>query len=384
MGILSKPLYITDKRIRVMNIKASLKETKLSRWFGGLLATATMAGLSSCSMMTEDLDDCPWGLYVNFKYDYNIERADIFKDQVGGVTLYVFDDAGKLVERREVTNAKDGDALKSYGYKMHFTDLPAGKYKLYAMGMQKGYDETLATDGAKSRRTEPQMGDAPQKLQVRLDRSAEADVEGRYAVEHENLPMDTLWMSREEVEATVEPLDTYSPTYATVPLIRNTKRLNVSVRQIADPMEITADDFDYYITDANGLLSYNNEVLEDQKLKYTPYKTWTTTEEVTDNEQRNAAHAEFNFNRLIDHNDANKDARLVIINKKTRDAVLDINLPAYLAEGRAAFEMDNYSAQEYLDRQHDYTLDLYLDGSKWIYMDIKVLSWSIRKQNVDL
>ena len=40
-----------------------------------------VAALSSCDMMTEDLSDCPTGLYVNFVYDYNIQRADMFKDQ---------------------------------------------------------------------------------------------------------------------------------------------------------------------------------------------------------------------------------------------------------------------------------------------------------------
>ena len=54
---------------------------------GVLLLTAAIV-LNSCSMMTEDLSDCPTGLYVNFVYDYNIQRADMFKDHVGGLTLY--------------------------------------------------------------------------------------------------------------------------------------------------------------------------------------------------------------------------------------------------------------------------------------------------------
>ena len=41
---------------------------------------------TSCDMMKEDRDDCPTGLYVNFVYDYNIQRADMFKDHVGSVS----------------------------------------------------------------------------------------------------------------------------------------------------------------------------------------------------------------------------------------------------------------------------------------------------------
>lgn len=366
-----------------MNIKASFNKASIRRWLGVTAAATVLAGLSSCSMMTEDLDDCPWGLYVNFKYDYNIDRADIFKDHVGGVTLYVFDDAGKLVQKREVTNAKDGDALKSYGYKMHFTDLPVGKYKLYAMAMQKGYDEALATDGAKYRRSEPQTGEAPEKLQVRLDRAAKADAEGFFDVENKKQPLDTLWMSREGVEATVEPLDTYSPTYATVPLIRDTKRLTMTLRQIDEPMGITTGDFDIYITDSNGLIHHDNTVENDGKLRYTPYAEWNTVEDAKENEKRNVVHAELNFNRLIYNNDVTKDAKLVVKNKKTGEAVVDVNLPAYLAQGRDAFSY-GYSAQEYLDRQHDYYLDLFLIGGRWVYMDLHVLSWSVRIQNSEL
>ena len=42
----------------------------------GLVAVVAALTLSSCNWMTEDLSDCPTGLYVNFVYDYNIQRAD--------------------------------------------------------------------------------------------------------------------------------------------------------------------------------------------------------------------------------------------------------------------------------------------------------------------
>ena len=59
----------------------------------GFVAVLAAMALSSCDMMTEDLDDCPTGLYVNFVYDYNIQRADMLKDHVGGLTLYVYDES---------------------------------------------------------------------------------------------------------------------------------------------------------------------------------------------------------------------------------------------------------------------------------------------------
>jgi len=341
-----------------------------------------MAALASCSMMEDDRTDCPTGLYVNFKYDYNMQRADMFKDQVGWLRLYVVDADGKLVEQQEVSNLYDGDALRTYGYQMHLPSLKEGTYSLYADAFQKDYAETQEGNGAKYHLTELKKDDDISHLQATLDSKEQPDVDGRYEVEQNALPLDTLWKSLGNIKVTVK--EGAKPSTVTVPLIRDTKRLNISLRQLENPLEIKASDFDYYITDNNGLLAYNNDVVEDKPLIYKPYRKWTTVEEVTPNEKRNAAHAELNFNRLIDHNDAKKDARLVIQEKATGTKILDINLPAYLSEGRGAFEMENYSEQEYLDRQHDYTLDLYLQGSKWVYMDIKVLSWSVRIQNIDL
>ena len=40
-----------------------------------LLALTANLLLTACSMMETDLSGCPTGLYVGFKYDYNVERA---------------------------------------------------------------------------------------------------------------------------------------------------------------------------------------------------------------------------------------------------------------------------------------------------------------------
>ena len=63
----------------------------MKKWFAAWCGlTAACAMTTSCSMMQDDLDDCPTGLYLSFKYDYNLQRADMFNDHVGAVTVYVF------------------------------------------------------------------------------------------------------------------------------------------------------------------------------------------------------------------------------------------------------------------------------------------------------
>ena len=91
------------------------------------------------------------------------------------------------------------------------------------------------------------------------------------------------------------------------------------------------------------------------------------------------------FNRLmLDDQDIDNNASLQIHNKKTGDLVANVNLPYILSVGRQAYEIQNYGHQEYLDREHDYHLDFFLKGGKWIAVEIHVLSWSKRIQNVEL
>jgi hypothetical protein len=54
-----------------------------------------------------------------------------------------------------------------------------------------------------------------------------------------------------------------------------------------------------------------------------------------------------------------------------------------------AYEIYNYSPQEYLDREYDYRLELFLKNGKWaqgafICVCVDVLSWARRIQYVEL
>lgn len=66
---------------------------------------------------------------------------------------------------------------------------------------------------------------------------------------------------------------------------------------------------------------------------------------------------------------------------------MNIDLCYYLSLARNAYEIQNYSPQEYLDREYDYRLDFGIEGSgpeetwKYVTISINVLSWAIRIQN---
>lgn len=359
------------------------------------LALVSLMMLSGCEMMKEDVDDTYCGLFVCFKYDYNLQRADMFKDHVGGVTLYVFDSDGRYVRSYENNNIPQMGTLLydgSYQYCMKIDDLPKGDYRFVALANQKAYEGTLSTSGAKYRRSSLSKGDASESLTVTLDR--EKSVTGPYDVANgialcpvdNAAPLDTLWHGMTGSEAVhVEP-NGYATT--TISMVRDTKMLTIGLHNLdQDRTDISADEFEVFIVDKNGKLAYNNELLSDDYLIYTPFHTWDTKSNdgygtVTDK----TAHFSLTFNRLIWYDKAEQNAVLFIYNKATGKQVAAINLTDFLAQGRNAYDQYAYSRQEYLDRSYDYYMDFFIKNDVWQYADVRinVLSWAQRIQNVQL
>ena len=465
----------------------------------------------ACTMMEDDRSDCPTGLYVRFVYDYNTQRADMFKDHVGYVTVYVYDESGNKVAEKSVSNTLATMPLAQYGYTMHFTpeELSSAsgsyadvsstthRYRLQAVAMQKDWDAALATPGAKYRRNNPTNQNS---LTITLDYDAalvpgtapvptpvpdagtapvptpvlnaapvpnaapipatipnaapvpasvpdaapipatvpDGSPSGLHAVSNA-APLDTLWHTLKvmttapmdgitvpTIAKTTKPYSVYPvedqlvtvqdgyATYATISLIRDTKHLNITLRQLDDPATINADDYEVIILDNNATLAADNSLATSDSLKYAPYAQWTTrydedgihiegdihpapipegapqrevaarrAEALT---TERTAHYNLMFNRLVYDEDALKNARLRIRNIKSGEQVADINLASWLAEGRIAYDFYNYSPQEYLDREYDYALNFFLKGDKWQYCDIQIhiLAWALRKQNVVL
>lgn len=344
----------------------------------GLLSLLACCLLGSCDgLMHDDLPPCETGAYLHFVYDYNIQRADMFNDHVGGLVVFVYDENGKFVTRQEAANSSLAQPLKSHDFAMQL-QLQPGKYRFATFAFQKKYEDALAQPGAKFQIALPQQGDNITALHARLDRE-----QGK--VNNQSQPLDTLWqgLSNELVE--VKDLQV---TRHTIGLVRDTKQLTISLHQTDEPANINADDFSYQITNANGDISYDNSLLPDEELTYTPYYTWTTEFKDTEsNVKERTAHAALMFSRLIWHpaEENDKNAILTITNKITGEEVARINLADFLAQGRGAFEARHYSEQEFLDREYDYKLDFFLQGNQWKYakLSISILDWSKRIQRVD-
>ncbi len=71
---------------------------------GWLACLLLVLSVTSCTdLIFDSREGCERGVYVNFKYDYNLYRADMFADHVGEVighrTKRFFQWSGKMGER---------------------------------------------------------------------------------------------------------------------------------------------------------------------------------------------------------------------------------------------------------------------------------------------
>lgn len=355
------------------------------------LALVSLMLLSSCEMMKEDVDDTYCGLFVCFKYDYNLQRADMFKDHVGGVTLYVFNSDGTFIRSYENNNVPQMGTLLydgTYAYTMRIDDLPDGEYRFVALANQRSYDETLQTRGAKYRRTVLDPGDGFNDLVVTLDRESPAlQVTGLTSPVKKvsNVaPLDTLWHGMSGEQPVFVQHNGYSTT--TISMTRDTKMLTLGLHNLdQDRTNISSDDFDVYILDKNGIIAYNNDLMPDDMLLYTPFHAWNTqSNDGYGNITDATAHYSICFNRLLWNEKADKNALLLIYNHHNGNQVAAINLTDFLAQGRNAYDQYAYSRQEYLDRSYDYYMDFFIKNDTWQYADVRinVLSWAKRIQNV--
>lgn len=350
-----------------------------------LIALVSLATLTSCDMMKEDEDLTDCGLFVTFKYDYNLQRADMFGDHVGGVTLYVFDSEGNFIRTYENNNIPSMGMMLDgqYTHAMQILDLPDGKYRFIALANQKSYDATLATVGAKYRRSTLTAGDENEKLTVILDR--EPSVGGANPMVSNEAPLDTLWHGMTGSEA-IEVKST-DKSVAHISMMRDTKMLTIGLHNLDAPTDINTDDFEYFIVDNNGHLAYNNNLLADDDIVYTPFHTWNTeSQDANGALSYKTAHACLTFNRLIWSDTPDENALLIIRNKNTGKEVCAINLTDFLSQGRNAYDYYAYSRQEYLDRAYDFYLDFFIRNEVWQYAEVRinVLSWAKRIQNVEL
>lgn len=365
------------------------------------LMLAGAVSMMSCQkhLVFEDEGNCEDVVEVYIKYDYNIQRADMRAAHVGWAQVYALDQNGKVAAVKTVSPEEAADKNST----VRFDGLHPGRYTFVAMAMQSPYEKLAKGEDSRFRATFPSVGSAVSDLTVKLDRNA---VPGSdlCAVDAPANGLDTLWMGR-----SIKPQGIVMPEEVdqrgnvicdTISLVRDTKYLHLTLHQLENRADIHDADFAVRIIDANGCLAWDNSLVKDADLLYTPHASWTTalsqkgvpyySEEAASHAPADdpiverAAHFDISFSRLMYYMSSaqGNNAELQIVNVSTGEEVARINLPYYLAFGRDAFAVNRYSEQEYLDREYDYHLDFFLQNGDWKYISLKVniMDWSKRFQ----
>lgn len=344
-----------------------------------LSAVIAMMLLTACdSLFNVQEGDCSVTYKVQFRYEKNLKWADAFANEVKSVRLFAFNEDGELVWK----NSESGPALAANGYAMNL-DLAPGKYHLLAWC-------GLDNDGSR-----PENFSLPlmeigeygiEKLSTKLiaDRN-----EGEATVSDQR-----LWgLYHGELDVEILPEDEAEPgTYVeTMYLTKDTNHIRVILQHLSAE-DLDPNDFTFEIGADNGSLDcFNIPIPNDPIL----YKTWDVKNgEAGVGKEDTRANivmvkgviADMHVSRMMASH--KKDMMLYIRDKNKQEPIAKIPVIQYALLAKEYYEAEyghDMDDQEFLDREDEYTLTLFLDQDhKWLSSQIMIHSWVVVPNNVDL
>lgn len=336
-----------------MTMTARLKEY-LTWWAARTIVLAAVFCCTACESVFDEEGDCTPRYFVRFVYDMNMLRADAFSTQVESVDLYVFDaESGTYIAHF----ADKGEALASGSYKMP-VELAPGKYDLVAWCGLADNDDDF---------TVPSVIAKPADLVCTMARSHDG------TAAYSNRHLHALYHGT----VTVDLPDAEGEHTATVRLTKDTNNINLSLQHAAGPLD--PDDFEVTLTDNNGLMAYDNSLLADEQITYYP---WSQSSgkldlqgEMAGNSEKGFLMAELSTARLM----ANHEVRVNIVDKQKGKTVFSIPVVQWALMLRSANHA-SMGEQEYLDREDEYSLMVFLDDDNkdgWTAMSIYINGWHV-------
>lgn len=337
----------------------SIKQLSNKLAFTTSLAAALLA-VVGCSLVHEDLPECPAQLSVSFVYDYNLDFSDAFSKQVESVNVWAFDKNGALAW----SGSASGDALKQDGFKID-TPLGEGTYDFVSWcGLLDNGDFDLQTYTPASK----------EELEVKL-----RTVAGTYGANVSKSHFHRLFNgSALGVDYRIDPMNP-SITTAEVKLMKDTKDIRVMLMHL-DGSPLANPDFSATITYADSWYAWNNDLIAGcPTVTYEPwnvkYGQTTRPGKPKPGEADTAAALLFEFStgRLM----AGGDAILTIHRNWDDRDIVSIRLIDFLLMVRGHYDISD--DQEYLDRQDDYSLVFFLDSNSTWYeaAGIYINSWAV-------
>lgn len=342
----------------------------------GLMAGMLLLPLTSCedSFLFDKEGDCEPHYYMRYVFDMNMNYADAFASKVHSVNLFVFDaETGEFVKELTETGAVLDVEPWDGGYLMPL-DLKPGRYEFVAWcGLDNNKDHFTVGRDIKNK----------EDLICRMAR--EIDGEGNHS---QNEMLTPLFHG-----TTIEVLPDNEGTYIyTTYLIKDTNNINISMQHISG-LPLTKEMFTVKMVEGNGLMHYDNSLLDDNDVTYSP---WTVSQGIVDAygdvdvvgteapefdpDAINFFKAELSTARLM----ADRDPKIVITDNETGNVVYTIPIVQWAKMLRSE-QHSNMTDQEYLDREDEYNIMLYLDHKEgWKAARIFINSWRVVNNETEM
>ena len=336
---------------------------------GRMLAILPLAGfLSACGLVREDLPACPSPVVeLRFVYDYNMEFANAFHNQVDCLSAYIFDNDGFLVAMEKVT---DRALLSDEDWRMR-PELPEGDYHVIAYG---GMD----CEQSSFSRTTLETGSRKTDLHVQLHPACLTDDARRRLHNHYYGAAEFSVRSEED-------------TRATVSMMRNTNSIQVALQHL-DGSPVDCNDFTFEIADDNNDFDHENNLLATGEITYKPWNTDNRGGgDEEDTPSWNAALAQFTTSRLVLPTAANgkqTGTSLHVRRASDGETVFRIPLLYYMLlfkHDNSGAGLDGMGDQEYLDRENSWNFVFFLDNNNfWVRTRLVINDWEVRLNGTDM
>ncbi|MDD4516686.1 FimB/Mfa2 family fimbrial subunit [Massilibacteroides sp.] len=318
------------------------------------------------SCIDEKRDDCG-EVSVGFDYSYNILSSNAFAEQVNKVTLYMFDQNGTLVWKEA-----SGEMNFTNDYKMIIPDPKVGEYKFVAWAQSNKLKED----------------DADFKIPDLIVGASVLDDLSYYVRRNsgiQNKELNNLLIGATDVSIN----GGLSSQHIEIPLKKVNNKIRIVLLPSTENEGLDINNFNINIVDniGNGHLRYDYSLLRDEPISYQPYYAANVTprpsEILSPNELQQAAVAEINVSRMQIREQNVDNIRLQITSKKTQEEIVSVNLPWFFS----LISMEshkNWDLQEYLDRQDEYSITLFLSQGTWMQATIIINGWVINNLSIGM
>ena len=314
-----------------------------------LFTIVCVMAVLSCTWVKDDTDNCPYGFWLQLRYNYNILDVEAAPRYVHDAYIYIYDADGKYVKRIYVTQ----DVLTAGNYRVQVEGLPEGDYR-FVVWSGIGNSEYAIS------------GDTQTIADFRLSLS------GADSIRASRLP--ELYYGRLDVVH-------YDDSYALydVELMKNTNQLACLVVSLSEATEVSVDDFSMKIVSANATLDAYNQLAAADVTTYEPFEKDVVTFDDPDYGELHGVKFSIMTLRLTN----SRDCRIILEKKDTGQQLFNISFPDYVGMiGSLYTNMGRpVSVQEYLDRQDFYTVVFYLSDDLSRLIQLQVNSWRLRAYN---